>query len=330
MKKLLVSGDSQWDTLSHTFSVIDLSSSPKTTSLVPLPSFSVQNKMTIYTPQADKKSANDVEPEVVTEPLTGEKKDKEALDADIIDNHYNDGRAVLLRAKRRSTFMHMLLALIILGVLALGAIGSIVLYRHLNKKIYTGRCGNEFYDVVFHDGLEAPQDEGQNDYVCEEITVNPEEKYEELHTPRFDEVRETFVLHDFVVNYSAIIDHELRRCYITKIKSNILRPDDFVFQIQEDTSFGSVLHTVVFREDYVMVIPDRFTRPIGKRIMEACFHYDTFKLELYVDNMMKRSLSGLAKKHTLDEPVATYAIFTNNATQQNLYKIRVHEPKKLP
>lgn len=287
--------------------------------------------MTIYTPsQADKKPTTDAEePEVVTEPLTGEKKEKEALEAVIINNHYNDGRAILLQARRRSAFMHMLLALIILGVLALGAIGSVVLYRHLNKKVYSGRCGNEFFDVTYHDALEGPQDDVPKDYVDEDIAVCPVENYEEMHTGRFDEVQETYVIHDFMVNYTALIDHEKRRCYITAIRSSILRPGDFVLQIRERSPFGTVLRTVVFREDYVMVIPDHFSRPFGKRIVDACFHYDTYKLEPYVTGVAKRDVSELTQKHGPGKLVGTYAIFSNNVTHQQLYKIKVYEPVQL-
>ncbi|GFR73264.1 integral membrane protein 2B-like [Elysia marginata] len=294
--------------------------------------------MTIYTPsQADKKPAQDAqEPEVVTdtEPLTGEKKEKEAFEAVIVNNQYNDGRAILLRARRRSAFMHMLLALIILGVLALGAIGSVVLYRHLNKKVgsqvYAGRCGNEFFDVTYHETSMRLDDEVQKDYVDEDIAVYPEANYEELHTPRFDEVQETFVLHDFVVNYTALIDHKQRRCFITTIRNNILRPDDFVIQVQQRTPFGSILQTVVIRENYVMVIPDHFNPPFGKRIYEACFRYETYRLELYVNGVMKRSALGMTEKHGLGEQVGVYAVFTNNATHQQLYKIQVYEPMQLP
>ncbi|RUS81820.1 hypothetical protein EGW08_010412 [Elysia chlorotica] len=228
--------------------------------------------------------------------------------------------------------MHMLLALIILGVLALGAIGSIVLYRHLNKKVYTGRCGNEFYDPVFHEGLDTSQAQARtsrsqvlNDYVDEDITVCPEEKYEEIHTPAFDEVRETFIVHDFVSNYTAIIDHEARRCLVRTIRQDIVGPNAFVLQIEEKTPFGLRVSTTVVRQDAIIKTWN-YPRPYGKRIAEACFRYDFFTLELYFHGMKKRSPTRRSQKAALGKPVGTYAVFTNNATHQTLYKIRVFEP----
>ncbi|GFN78678.1 integral membrane protein 2b-like [Plakobranchus ocellatus] len=282
--------------------------------------------MTIYTPsQADKKPGKDlVEPEVVTEPLTGERKDAEAVAANV----ENDTRIIYLRAKRRRAFMHMLLAIIILVVLALGAITSVVLYRHLSKKVYSGRCGNVFYDTSYHDSLQAPEPAADEtvpmECVVEDFVVSPGEDYEELHTPQFDEVRETFVLHDFTVNYTAFIDHERELCFIIALKTSIVRPQQFVTQIEEFSDGGVKLQTLVLHESFGM-IPVTLFEIYGRRIYDKCSSYGVLFAESYAISIEKRSVSGPSQRQNLGKLLGTYAMLTNNATHQQLYKIKFYE-----
>ncbi|KAK0061042.1 integral membrane protein 2B [Biomphalaria pfeifferi] len=228
--------------------------------------------MTIYTPsQVEKKpEKGSTEPEVVTEPLTSFKDEEDGVDVSArppLVNYFQ---------KRRRTFcIHLLLTIFILVILACGAIGAVVFYRHLNKKVYTGVCGN-FY-IGGDDTLNEPQK-----FVQEEVKVTGQ--LEELQVPRFEEVKPNVVLHDFYRNYTTIVDAESHNCYVMKLNRSLIAPPKDLIDLMEKLMAGYYqTKAKVIRENYRPVLP-AVNDPIifGSDINSKCYKYNTYRLEKYV------------------------------------------------
>ena len=108
---------------------------------------------------------------------------------------------------RRTCCVHLLLTLMVLLILTCGGIGTYVFYKHFNKRTYSGVCGVRFFDSEYSSDMSgnSPYAEAakMNDedlpsfYLKEDIEVSPVDEWEYLHTPSFQEVRETTVWHDF-------------------------------------------------------------------------------------------------------------------------------------
>ncbi|XP_005109291.1 uncharacterized protein LOC101864560 [Aplysia californica] len=297
--------------------------------------------MTIYTPgQADKESKNTADPEVVTEPLTSFKEDD--YEADLAPKLV---RVTYFPRNRRTFYIHLLLTVMVMVILTCGAIGAVVFYRHLNKKVYTGMCGTRFYDPEYHElrgdvvDAELLQDQAPQsphspqpqamykahyvmDFMEEGIEVSRVEQYEEMHTPSFDEVRENTVWHDFVSNYTAIMDRRLERCYIMRLdRANIAPPSDILDLLEKLMSGYYMKSAVVVRDNYRLVKPAlEDLAPFGNRIRAKCGSYESFWMEKFVGGVSKRS----AEYGAPDEKTLVYAVLGNYIEHPQIFKIIVH------
>ncbi|CAG5114681.1 unnamed protein product [Candidula unifasciata] len=292
--------------------------------------------MTIYTSvQTEKKPDKDIlVPEVVTEPLTGGKEDGEG---DEIAVGIKVVRVNYFQASRRSFCIHVLLTVMVLVILACGAIGALVFYRHLNKKVYSGVCGNVYFDTIYHAKSEAMsesvhmaaefRDTTQMDYFEEGIEVSEVDLFEQLYTPQFDEVQENYVWHDFSRNYTAIIDHHIRHCYVMKLnRTAIAPPKDLIDLVDKLMSGYYMPKAKVIRENYRMIRPPLSNlEHLGKRINTKCSHYETFWLEKFQNRVMKRSVSYLPLLATNGPLIHTHCMLSNFADHQEIFKIFIHD-----
>lgn len=293
--------------------------------------------MTIYTSvQTEKKSEKDVlVPEVVTEPLTGYKEDEEV---DVIAVATKVVRVNYFQASRRSFCIHVLLTVMVLVILACGAIGVLVFYRHLHKKnSFSGVCGNVYFDTIYHAKSEAIsesvrmaaefRDTTQMDYFEEGIEVSEVDLFEQLYTPQFDEVQENYVWHDFSRNYTAIIDHHLRHCYVMKLNRTAIAPPKDLIDLVDKLMSGYYMPKArVIRENYRMIRPPLSNlEPLGKRIYTKCSRYDTFWLEKFTGRVMKRSVS-YQPLPSHDAPfIHTHCMLSNWPDHQEIFKVFIHD-----
>lgn len=261
--------------------------------------------MTIYKTQPGEKKA-DKEPEVLTEPLTGFKDESELEEA-------VGAAPKLVRVtyfpRRHRTWVNLCLILTALLVLGTGIIAAIFLYRHLSSKVVRGRCGVTYYDGFFHQQQAEPQiapdtppvDYNDDlptgtmtelDFFEEDIEVSAVDLYERLTVPKFDEVEETVVWHDFDRNLTAIVDPLHRTCYIMPLnRSRISPPRDLIdLMVKLKTQYYMPKASVV-REQYRVVLPAMTDLTVlGSIIMRECYHHHTFRLERYVSGVFKRSV----------------------------------------
>lgn len=252
--------------------------------------------MTIYkTPTGEKKPEKDQD--VTKVPLC---LDEESCD----DGSSAKNVRVTYFPHHRRTWVNLCLILTALLVLGTGTIAAIFLYKHLSNKVIYGRCGVSFYDEMYQSqhpradqmlGDKQVPPQGA-EYVEEEVEVSQVELYERFTIPRFDEVEETVVWHDFDQNLTAIVDPTHLTCYIMPLnRSRIAPPHDLIDLIMKLKTRYYMPKASVVREEYRVVLPplDDLTG-LGSFIMRDCYYYYTFRLEKYVPGVYKRSTDQVA------------------------------------
>jgi len=295
--------------------------------------------MTIYTPGKIDKDSNIDPPEVVTdasEPLTCEKKDD--VEAPVVLNP-KLVRVTYFPRNRRSFCVHLMLTTMVMIILACGAIGAVLFYRHLNRQVYSGRCGVRYSDPAYQE-LRAGMTEDFEDEIPEPVVaevpqglaiqrtsykmgvfeeaieVSRYDEYEQLSVPFFDEVRESIVFHDYRANYTAIIDRQLGRCFIMPLNRTAIAPPSDVLDLLEKLMTGYYMkEATVYRHRYRMVRPSlEDLSPFGSRIQEKCGNFRSNRLEKFVSGVFKRSADAA-------DVTLAYGIVSNHATHQEIYKI---------
>lgn len=293
--------------------------------------------MTIYkTPGGEKKTEK--EPEVLTEPLTGVKDEVECEEGACTAPKLV---RVTYFPQRRGPWVNLCLILTALLVLGTGTIAAIFLYRHLSNKVVHGRCGVTYYDEIYHRQqslrlsdapleIAAPpstQPVTQVDFMEEDIEVSAVDLYERLTIPKFDEVQETVVWHDFDRNLTAIVDPTHRSCYILPLnRTRISPPRDLIDLIYKLKTGYYMPKASVVREQYRMVQPPMSDLTVlGSYIMRECFWYDTYRLEKYVSGVYKRSVDN--------PPVLlahNYGYFSYKVSSNEIVKLTVYGAEKRP
>ncbi|KAH9512771.1 Integral membrane protein 2B [Bulinus truncatus] len=272
--------------------------------------------MTIYTPsQVEKKpEKGSTDSEVVTEPLTSFKDDDDT-GVEVVAKSL---RVNYFQKKRRTFFIHLMLTIFVLVILACGAIGAVVFYRHLNKKVYNGVCGNLYYEERGEPLIEPEY----SSYVEEKAKVY--DTLEELSVPKFDEVRPNIVLHDFYRNFTTIVDSESHSCYVMKLNRTLIAPPKDLIDLLQKLMTGYYQPKAkVIRENYKAVTPAVDDLSVfGPDIAAKCSMYNTYKLEKFVSGVAKRSVKEIT------EDSYTYALFSHSVDHPVIIKLTVFEHKE--
>ncbi|KAL5005191.1 hypothetical protein ScPMuIL_018647 [Solemya velum] len=259
--------------------------------------------MTIYKfLQSEKKTDKPVDdPEVVTEPLTNKKADSECAAVPRTIH-------VSYRPRRSRTCLNLFLILVALLVLSAGVIGGVYLYKHLSHKVFRGRCGVEYMDESLY------PDSDRLHYMEEDIEVS-DGKYERIQIPKFDECEDALVLHDFEKNYTAIVDHDDRRCFVMRLDRRLVAPPtDLIDLISKVNSGYYIPKAEVVRQKFrVMTPPLDDIRYLGPYILRECLGYHTYELERMVGD-------GWIEKRDTGVRVLNYAESSGN----KLMKFRLH------
>jgi len=290
--------------------------------------------MTIYTPgKVDKKDSDVPDPEVCTEPLNAFKdKEDEEDPARVVKVTY-------FPRSKRTVCLHLLLTLLLVVVLVCGAVGAVVFYRHISRRASSGWCGVRYYDSEFHQrgdspahsaasparmeqaGFSAPENMGF-DFMDEDIEVMEEELVEHLHTPHFDEVRETTVWHDWHTNFTALVDEGEGVCYIMPLNRSAIAPPRSLLDLLEKLLTGYYFtDTRVIRENYRVVgeaLELGELLRVGPTITSQCAMHHSYWLQ-----RIDQPRYGLDKRAAGREPRA-YAMLGNQADMQTIFKLFLH------
>ncbi|KAK7469841.1 hypothetical protein BaRGS_00036170 [Batillaria attramentaria] len=285
--------------------------------------------MTIYTkPTGEKKSEK--APDASKEPLTG--KD----DADCEEGAPKVVR-VTYSPRHRRTWVNLCLILTALLVLGTGIIAAIFLYRHLSSKVIRGRCGVEFYDEIYQrerdqnpadpQMLSDEQHTVDTEYLEEDVEVSEVELYERFTVPKFDEVEETVVWHDFDKNLTAIVDPTHHTCYVMPLnRTRIAPPHDLIDLIMKLKTRYYMPKASVVREEYRVVLPPLSDLTVlGSYIMRECYFYYTFRLEKYVSGVYKRSVDQGAPAM---EEAGHYAFIAYTPGHHELFKFTIFKEQE--
>ncbi|XP_041354585.1 integral membrane protein 2B-like [Gigantopelta aegis] len=266
--------------------------------------------MTIYKLAATEKKA-EKDAEVLHEPLTGE---KDELELDVATPKLV---RVTYGQHRARTYVNLCLIITALIVLGSGIIGAVFLYKHLAHRNIIAKCGVTYFDEVYHSqanflrgGDDVPnahepgydyQNEGV-DFFEEDVEVSEVQGFERLTIPRFDECEETVVWHDFIKNYTAIVDHLHETCYVMKLNRTLIAPPKDMIDLISKFQHGEYLPKVdVLREMYQVVTPAVGNlKALGPFIMRECYWYETYRLEKFVKGVYKRSAEK-TEKHVVKE-----------------------------
>ncbi|KAI0242511.1 Integral membrane protein 2B [Lamellibrachia satsuma] len=250
--------------------------------------------MTIYTGKPVEKKdeeSNVPPPEVVEEPLMGFTKKPKVLPP-------TPALLTIHMRRRRNNFANICVLMTALIVLTTGVIGGIYLYKHMAERdIYRGFCGVGYYEYqdvshhqrhrgAFEESIELDRKYG---------------KYEKIVVPEFEESKKATILHDFEKNITAIVDVDIRRCFVLPLNRTLVKPPKDFWDLINKLKTGYYLpDSEAVRETYVVVEPPVHNlSPYGFYIKKECHQFDTFRLRRssaprQPRMMVKRAASGKA------------------------------------
>lgn len=297
--------------------------------------------MTIYKTQSGEKKV-EKDPEVLTEPLTGVKDDSEE-EAVVAPKLVR----VTYLPRRRRTWVNLCLIMAALLVLGTGTIAAIFLYRHLSNRVVRGRCGVTYFDEAYHGQPEQMQMDKlfetqrpadreppviDMDFFEEDIEVSAVDMYERLSIPRFDEVAETVVWHDFTKNLTAIVDPTHQTCYIMPLnRSNVAPPLNLIDLLQKLKTHYYMPKASVIREQYRVVLPPLSITELpelGAIIMRECYWYYTFRLEKHVTGVWKRSTDSAPPTLHLEAHVGFFSLQASDSSS-HVFKYDIYKEEKV-
>lgn len=237
---------------------------------------------------------------------------------------------VIYRRQRSKLCLNIFLIFVALLVLAAGIFGGIQLYKHLHRNMYKkwrGTCGftiqreepkalpqsaADDQDMKSHnvdfmkDSRHHRRKPGHHKHhhrrphttktpifdfqkVKEEIEVI-NEMIERIQVPKFDDIDNTLILHDFERNYSAIVDFDMHTCYVMKLDRRRTAPPKDLIDLIRKINTGYYLPRVdVIRRKYRMMTPAiKDISYLGAYIVHECIGYRTYKLEKMVGDVIEK------------------------------------------
>jgi integral membrane protein 2B len=222
----------------------------------------------------------------------------------------------IIRRRQRSVW----LTLVSLFVLVAIILGCICMYKNLlsAQQMYAGRCGVRYHERLTSSSY-ADRQYGSGQMMdgefAEDVEIG-EDGYEKIMTPTIGDIRRATVLHDFNVNYTAIIDKEQAHCLLLPLnRSMVLPPRDFWDLLVKLKTGYYVPDADVVRENYRVVTPAiEDLSPYGVYIKSECRYFHTFRLVRDDEPiaMSKRSACEfVGQKYTLGDAGRDKLLFFN-------------------
>jgi len=227
------------------------------------------------------------------------------------------------RPRRLSSASVIFLCLAALGVLCMGIIGGIAIFRvyaraQMQRLRYHGFCGvpygNDALDddnllILFNnkirdlelDGLERAEKlqqilnatNGMENFFREEfdLDLSEEESYAKIDVPDFRDGRAGRFLHDFKSNQTAIIDQNADRCFVMPLdRDTVLPPRNLADVINKMLQGYYNIDTNAIRKNMRVVTPAiTDMTDISPKIQAECASMKVYMLEKYTSGVFKRS-----------------------------------------
>lgn len=180
---------------------------------------------------------------------------------------------------RSKKIVNVFLLIIALLVLSAGIIGGVYLYRYMQHKHTMARIAVQYEDPQ----SQQQQQQATTSYITmeEDIDILMEQELERIEVPRFDECRQSVVMHDFHMNYTVIVDTEDRECFIMDLDRTQMSPPKSFAELVRKYASGYYMPRVdVIRRDYRVVTPAlKDLKFAGAAIAMECSHFDSYRLE---------------------------------------------------
>lgn len=240
-----------------------------------------------------------------------------------------------VQQKKRCCF-NFFLILLAMMVLAAGIVSGIYLYKHLSRKIHTGKIQFSVDQPHAEPEKSSQKDSGmmepyvpntdkprnrhpfQSDFLDHRINWEPvkieqdvevdEKTYEKIHMPKFGIFRETLVLHDFTKNYSGIVDFDEKACYVMRLdRDKVTPPRNWLDLLRKFQSGYYMPKASVLKREYRVVGgPITDVSQYGLYIENECKNFNTYWLE-------KKVGDGLIEKRSAEQ-FKRYASFNGMET----------------
>lgn len=184
---------------------------------------------------------------------------------------------ILVRNRRSRTCLNLCLIFMALLVLAAGTVGGVYLYRHLAHKRTSLVCG-----VNGHDPDLLPKEgEAQSYTYFEEKIEVTDEVFEKIEVPATNYWKYTVVLHDFVSNYTAIVDEVRGRCFVMHLNRTLVKyPRNMMDLLWKYHTRYYIPNVRILHEKYHVVTPPvSDPRQFGRFVISECYAYDIYRLE---------------------------------------------------
>lgn len=180
---------------------------------------------------------------------------------------------------RSKRLVNLFLLIIALLVLSAGIIGGVYLYKYMQHRHRVSRVSVQYQDDKPKTGMQA----APNTYVTmeEDIDIRLDESLERIEVPRFDECRQSVILHDFHMNYTAIVDTEDQECFIMELNRKEMSPPKSLADIIKKYASGYYMPRLdVVRREYQVIMPAlKDAKFAGEAIALECAHFDVYKLQ---------------------------------------------------
>lgn len=172
--------------------------------------------------------------------------------------------------------------------------------------------------------IESPADDKPNEQypnvLKEEFELDVEKnRYEKFNLPEKGSHR---FVHDFYTNYTAIVDVESQRCFITPLDRSLILPPKSLYDLIKKMSNGYYsMDTEKVHRD--MRVQERIvdTEPLGIYINKECQNFDMYKLEKVISGVVKRSV----------ENTETYTYFDGRSIVEiNIEGVAESVPRAVP
>lgn len=187
---------------------------------------------------------------------------------------YSHPRYPLTRAPRR--LLKICVAAAALTMIMIAICGGIYLYRMRTHK-YEGWCGVKYFDDEIY-----PENSGKRGFFREHVNV--EGNHEKIQVPKFSENNPTVILHDFGLNFTAIVDEDNARCFVMPLdRKNITPPKGIVDLMTKMLSGYYLPDARVVRHRFKVIQPPvSDINRLGSFIAGYCHLYDTYMLRKIV------------------------------------------------
>lgn len=227
----------------------------------------------------------------------------------LVDNEKNDavaaksisgGQPVVVSVKSRQLVVRrqqrcLCFSLFGLFIILILILGSICLYKNLLSR--RNKESPFICEVRYHESDSYYSDSMINDDEMGEFeeTIEIDDDYEKIVVPVIGDTSRSTILHEFSVNYTAIIDKDKGNCFLMPLnRTLVLPPRDFRDLLMKLKTGYYIPDTYIVRESYSVVTPPVSLSELddfGIYISIECRTYNTYKL---VKNAQSNTISKRA------------------------------------